>query len=139
MKIGTGCARTLAAVCFSIVTCTTVGAEAAPAQSDHVFVERFEGAGNGHWTLASTSPTLPGVRFHTAEEEPGFHFISQGVSSATESWDVGSAAFELSFEIETMYGNRAPWRFPGVCLAVSSAPPGGAKEKDVALCWSPHA
>lgn len=139
MKIGPGYARTLAAVCFSIVTCAMLGAQAAPAESDQVFVERFEGASNGHWTLASTRATLRGVCFHRAEEEPGFHFISQGVSSATASWDVGNAAFELSFEIETMYGNRAPWRFPGVCLAVSSAPPGGAKEKDVALCWSPHA
>ncbi len=88
-------ARTLAAVYLSIATCAAVGAEVLPAQSDHVFVERFDGAGNGRWTLASTNPTSPGVRFHTAEEKPGFHFISQGVSSATAPWDLGNGVVSI--------------------------------------------
>ncbi|HYW80077.1 MAG TPA: hypothetical protein VE890_10900, partial [Thermoguttaceae bacterium] len=137
--LGSSHARILAAVCLSIVTCAASGAEATAAQSSGIFVERFDGTGNGRWTLASTNAKSPGVRFPAAEEKPGFHFVSQDVSSATAPWDVGTAAFELSFEIAMTYGNRAAWRFPGVCLAVCSALPGKATEEDVALCWSVHA
>lgn len=104
-----------------------------------VLVERFEGGEAPSWSLRSTGGRAPCLRLAAPGEPPGLHFVSRGTSSASARWEVGTESFELSFRVEIGYGRQAAWRFPGVCLAVSSAAPGEATEDDVALCWSVHA
>jgi len=117
---------------------------AATSGAEPVFVERFE-SGPGHrWSIATTLDP-PGLRWHREGEEPGFHFKSVAVEEyikghgyAWAEWDVGTRPFELCWDVHLERALEQNWFYPGVAVAMTSAPPGEFGEDDVAVTIGLH-
>ncbi|MFP4026870.1 MAG: IPT/TIG domain-containing protein [Candidatus Brocadiia bacterium] len=114
------------------------------AQDDRIFVERFAGKPEPRWDVKS-SPDSPGLRWHKRDEKPGFYFRSAAIPRyvrnreyAYAEWEIGTEAFEFSFDVELKQGQKQEGFYPGVAVALSSAPPGKMKRKDIAISFGVH-
>jgi len=132
----------LRTVCFAVLSLGTSAAALHGAES--VFVERFEDAPGDRWTIASTLDP-PGLQWHREGEEPGFHFKAVAVEKYVKShdyawadWNVGTEAFELSWEVHLERGLDQRWFYPGVAVAMTSAPPGKMGPDDIAVTIGVH-
>jgi len=135
-----GLARLAAVVALllALILALAAAAGAAEAADRPVFVERFDGPpAAGGWTIF-TDADPPGIRRHKADEAPGFHFINVGRGFAYAPWPVGIRPFEMTWEVRIEQGTRQDWRYPGVWVALASAPPGKMTEKDIAVVIAVH-
>ncbi|MFW5893513.1 MAG: IPT/TIG domain-containing protein [Verrucomicrobiota bacterium] len=109
-----------------------------------VFVERFEPPPPEGWELLSNLDE-PGLRWYSDGEEPGFHFRARSIPGyvkqhdyAWSDWKVGTAPFELTCEVRIEEGIHQQWFFPGIAIALTSAPPEQMEKDDIAVTFSLH-
>lgn len=89
------------------------------------------------WQVTHPHPARPGLQF-SSDAQPRIRFISQSMSTAITPWEAGTRPCAFSFGVDIEKGNRQPWRWPGVFVALLSARPDEMTENDVALCMSVH-
>ena len=131
---------TWAAILFFPVLATNARAT----QSDTVFVERFDRKAADRWSIVSTLDP-PQLRLHREGEAPGLHFRSVAVEKYIKSrgyawaqWNVETRPFKLSWDIALTRALEQRWFYPGVAVAMTSAPPGEMGEDDIALTIGVH-
>jgi hypothetical protein len=115
------------------------------AEGEAVFVERFEDERlPARWQLDSDMDP-PGLRWHREGEQPGFHFKAVARDKyikthdyAWAEWNVGTKPFELCWDIHLERGISQRWFYPGVAVAMTSAPPGQMGKDDVAVTIGVH-
>jgi inosine-uridine nucleoside N-ribohydrolase len=140
MKLPTGRSTCIAVVLLLSAAPLLRGAEGEP-----VFVERF-GAERlpARWRLDSDLEP-PGLRWHRQGEAPGFHFKAVASDKyikthdyAWAEWNVGTQPFELSWDLHLQRGHKQRWFYPGVAVAMTSAPPGQMDKDDIAVTIGVH-
>ncbi|MFP4056571.1 MAG: IPT/TIG domain-containing protein [Candidatus Brocadiia bacterium] len=129
-------------VVAAVVVLASPGAPAG--EPEAVFVERFEGDGEGRWKMESTLDPA-GLRWYRKGEEPGLHFKAVARERyirthdyAWAQWNVGAQPFELSWDLHLERGFSQRWFYPGVAVAMTSAPPGQMGPDDVAVSIGVH-
>ncbi len=90
------------------------------------------------WTISPGTCEAGGLHLAEKNEAPGLYFISQGISSASIPWIVGTEPFEFQCSIEITKGREAAWRWPGVAVSIASGIPGSMGDDDIALSLSVH-
>lgn len=124
----------------------------APAQSAETFVERFEAGPGDTWTIESSMdrPQLWWVAADDVEpgaeaRRPGLHYRSVATEPYIKShddawarWEVGVRPFEFSWDVDMERALAQRWFYPGVAVALTSAPPGQIGEHDIALTIGIH-
>lgn len=113
-------------------------------EPERVFVERFDTETAEGWSLSSTLDP-PGLRWHDGDERPGFHFKSVATEPYIKShdyawreWAVGTRAFDLTWEVRLDRALEQNWFFPGVAVAMTSAPAGEFGDEDIAVTIGVH-
>jgi hypothetical protein len=97
-----------------------------------------------YWVAAARAPAeeLAGWRYSAdalvAPTTNGFHFVGCGPGFAYAPWPAGAQPFALTWEVEIEHGQAAPWRWPGVAVAVTTAPPGQMGSNDFAIVLGAH-
>ncbi len=101
-----------------------------------VFAEHFLEAKPSLWTIQARG-AKPGLMYQDGSS-PGFHFQPISDATAFAEWPIGSAAFELTADLELLAGEARGWGLPGAAIAVCSAPPDEMKEDDVAIAFAAY-
>lgn len=68
----------------------------------------------------------------------GMHFAGSGAGAAYAPWGVGSQPFALTWDLEVDKGAAAPWRWPGVAVALTTARPDQMGPRDVSVLIGTH-
>ncbi len=112
--------------------------------NEQTFVERFGGGPGKTWTISSTLDP-PCLRRHLEDEAPGFHFKSVAVEDYIQShgyawaeWNAGTQPFEVSWDVQLDEGLEQNWFYPGVAVAMTSAPPNQFAKDDIAISIGVH-
>lgn len=123
----------LALLCFQLML------QAQPAIDVPIFVERFSGQPGARWTIA-TNPETQGLRWYKENERPGFTFLARSLPAymktgdyAYAAWPVGTRPFELNWDVTLDQAFSQTWFYPGVAVALSSAPADKMTEKDISV------
>jgi hypothetical protein len=102
-----------------------------------VFVERFtDPAGAKRWGVSEGRPAA--LSWSVDPDRPGWRVEAFGAGHASAPWGVGTEPFELTCDVELDLGEVADWRYPGICVAVTSARPEDMGPRDVAFAWTLH-
>ena len=114
------------------------------ADKQSVFVERFEGGPGRRWTIESGTEAAC-LRWHGRGQEGGLHFRSVAVAEYMKSrgqawaqWDIGTQPFELCWDVHLERALEQNWFYPGVAVAMTSAPPGRMKAEDITVSIGVH-
>ena len=124
-----------------LAACLFCPPPAPAAEGNAVFVERFETGPGARWQIQTTlrPPSLKWVAGDAEGKRPGLHFKAVAVEDYIKSrayawaqWQVGTAPFELSWDVYLKRALKQQWFVPGVAVALTSAPPGEMDANDVA-------
>jgi len=134
----------LQVLCLVVLLSIVATAMLCAAEPEPVFVERFADGAGDRWQIDSTLDP-PCLRWHRRGEKPGFHFKSVAVEEYIKShgyawaeWNVRTRPFELCWDVQLERALEQNWFYPGVAVAMSSAPPGEMGEDDIAVTIGVH-
>lgn len=88
------------------------------------------GADFQKWTVADNS--------FVKQTPAGLRFDAAGVGYAYTSWDIQAKPFALTWDVEIERGVAQAWRYPGVAVALTTAPPDQMGDNDLAILISLH-